>query len=489
MTQKTKLVPVTREPALLPERDADKSPVLECIDLGITFGGLKAVDSFNITIGRTEIAGLIGPNGAGKTTIFNLLTKVYQPTHGTILLNGRDIHGLNTAQINRAGIARTFQNIRLFQNLSVEENITTAMDTQMHYNMAEGILRLPRFWREERVVHERAMELLSIFHMEELADAKAGSLPYGAQRRLEILRALATNPCLLLLDEPAAGMNPSETAELMENIRSIRDTFKIAVLLIEHDMNLVMNICEGIAVLNFGRIIAKGSPDDIHVYYGSIHAVKGVSFEVNEGEVVTLIGANGAGKSTILNTISGLLHPKMGSVLFEGHDLKGVAPHKIVEHGLAQVPEGRHIFQQMTVEENLQMGAYTQPNSTIEPGIADVYERFPRLKERRRQIAGTLSGGEQQMLAMGRALMSKPKLLMLDEPSMGLAPILVEQIFDIIRELHAAGTTILLVEQNAQAALSVADRAYVLETGKISLTGTGAELMASDAVRKAYLGG
>ena len=263
MTQKTKLVPVSREPALLPERDADKSPVLECIDLGITFGGLKAVDSFNITIGRTEIAGLIGPNGAGKTTIFNLLTKVYQPTHGTILLNGKDIHGLSTAQINRAGIARTFQNIRLFQNLTVEENITTAMDTQMHYNMVDGILHLPRYWREEKVVHERALELLSIFHMEKFADAKAGSLPYGAQRRLEILRALATNPCLLLLDEPAAGMNPSETAELMENIRSIRDTFKIAVLLIEHDMNLVMNICEGIAVLNFGRIIAKGSPDDI----------------------------------------------------------------------------------------------------------------------------------------------------------------------------------------------------------------------------------
>ena len=229
--------------------------------------------------------------------------------------------------------------------------------------------------------------------------------------------------------------------------------------------------------------------DDIHVYYGSIHAVKGVSFEVNEGEVVTLIGANGAGKSTILNTVSGLLHPKTGSVVFEGRDLKGVAPHKIVEYGLAQVPEGRHIFQQMSVEENLQMGAYTQPNATVEPGIADVYERFPRLAERHRQIAGTLSGGEQQMLAMGRALMSRPKLLMLDEPSMGLAPILVEQIFDIIRELHSAGTTILLVEQNAQAALSVADRAYVLETGRISLTGTGAELMASDAVRKAYLGG
>ncbi len=228
--------------------------------------------------------------------------------------------------------------------------------------------------------------------------------------------------------------------------------------------------------------------DGLHVYYGSIHAVKGVSFEVNAGEIVTLIGANGAGKSTVLNTISGLLRPSGGSVFFEDRDLKGVAPHRIVAHGLAQVPEGRHIFQQMTVEENLEMGAYTKPGGTA-AGIADVYARFPRLAERRRQIAGTLSGGEQQMLAMGRALMSGPKLLMLDEPSMGLAPILVEQIFDLIRELHAAGTTILLVEQNAQAALSVADRAYVLETGRVTLSGTGAELMTSDAVRKAYLGG
>jgi branched-chain amino acid transport system ATP-binding protein len=260
---KTKLVPVNRSVALLPERDAAISPILECIDLGVTFGGLKAVDNFDITIGRTEIAGLIGPNGAGKTTIFNLLTKVYQPTHGTILLDGKDIHSMTTAQVNRAGIARTFQNIRLFSELTVEENITVAMSSQIKYNMASGIFRLPSFWKGERIAHERAMELLSIFHMEQFANAKAGSLPYGAQRRLEILRALATNPCLLLLDEPAAGMNPSETAELMENIRTIRDTFKIAVLLIEHDMSLVMNICEGIAVLSFGRIIAKGSPEDI----------------------------------------------------------------------------------------------------------------------------------------------------------------------------------------------------------------------------------
>ena len=260
---KTKLVPVNRSVALLPERDAKVSPILECIDLGVTFGGLKAVDNFDITIGRTEIAGLIGPNGAGKTTIFNLLTKVYQPTHGTILLDGKDIHSMTTAQVNRAGIARTFQNIRLFSELTVEENITVAMSSQIKYNMASGIFRLPSFWKGERIAHERAMELLSIFHMEQFANAKAGSLPYGAQRRLEILRALATNPCLLLLDEPAAGMNPSETAELMENIRTIRDTFKIAVLLIEHDMSLVMNICEGIAVLSFGRIIAKDSPEDI----------------------------------------------------------------------------------------------------------------------------------------------------------------------------------------------------------------------------------
>ena len=260
---KTKLVPVNRSVALLPERDASISPILECIDLGVTFGGLKAVDNFDITIGRTEIAGLIGPNGAGKTTNFKLLPKVYQPTPGTILLDGKDIHGMTTAQVNRAGIARTFQNIRLFSELTVEENITVAMSSQIKYNMASGIFRLPSFWKGERIAHERAMELLSIFHMEQFASAKAGSLPYGAQRRLEILRALATNPCLLLLDEPAAGMNPSETAELMENIRTIRDTFKIAVLLIEHDMSLVMNICEGIAVLSFGRIIAKGSPEDI----------------------------------------------------------------------------------------------------------------------------------------------------------------------------------------------------------------------------------
>ena len=228
--------------------------------------------------------------------------------------------------------------------------------------------------------------------------------------------------------------------------------------------------------------------ENLNVYYGSIHAVKGISFEVNQGEIVTLIGANGAGKSTTLNTITGLLHSRTGSVTFLGEALGKVPPHKVVNKGLALVPEGRRVFLQMTVEENLEMGAFTRSGTAAED-MERVYTLFPRLKERRRQIAGTLSGGEQQMLAMGRALMSRPKLLMLDEPSMGLAPILVEQIFDIIRDLHQAGTTILLVEQNAQAALSVADRGYVLETGRIVTSGTGKELLASPAIKKAYLGG
>ncbi len=247
----------------LTERDKDKRPVLDVRGLGIDFGGLTAVDNFNLMIGRNEICGLIGPNGAGKTTVFNLLTNVYPPSRGSILLDGVPTAGKKTYQVNRMGVARTFQNIRLFKDLSVIDNVKVGLHESMNYRLAEALLRLPSYWKQEKATTEQAYELLDIFHMADLAGVQAGGLPYGAQRRLEIIRALATRPKLLLLDEPAAGMNPSETAELTEVIGRIREEFDIAILLIEHDMNLVMGICEGIAVLNFGRVIAKGTPDEI----------------------------------------------------------------------------------------------------------------------------------------------------------------------------------------------------------------------------------
>lgn len=270
----SKLIPMPTN-NLLTERDVDKPPILEARHLGIDFGGLTAVDNFDIAIGQTEIAGLIGPNGAGKTTVFNLLTKVYQPTRGTILLDAKDTAGMNTIQINQAGIARTFQNIRLFKNLTVLDNVLIGLHNSMNCHLTESIFRLPRYWKQEKQARERALDLLSIFQMQDLAKYQAGALPYGAQRRLEIVRALGTNPKLLLLDEPAAGMNPSETAGLMENIRKIRDSFQIAIMLIEHDMNLVMGICEGIAVLNYGKIIAKGTPEEIQANPAVIEAYLG----------------------------------------------------------------------------------------------------------------------------------------------------------------------------------------------------------------------
>ncbi len=257
-----KMVPVPSR-GIIPERDVDKRPILECSHIGIDFGGLTAVDEFTLTIGRTEIAGLIGPNGAGKTTVFNLLTNVYQPTRGTILLDGLPTAGKTTAQINRMGIARTFQNIRLFSNMSVIDNVKVGLNNSIKEGFAASVTHTFGYRKAEKAAKERALELLDFFSMADMANAEAGSLPYGAQRRLEIVRALATNPSIILLDEPAAGMNPSETAELMENIRRIRDTFRIAVMLIEHDMSLVMNICEGICVLDHGKVIAKGTPDEI----------------------------------------------------------------------------------------------------------------------------------------------------------------------------------------------------------------------------------
>ena len=265
----------TIDTVVIPERDKPRIPVLEMKGLGIDFGELTALDDFSLTVGPTEIAGIIGPNGAGKTTLFNLLTKVYQPTRGSFMFDGNDTSGMNTVQISRLGIARTFQNIRLFDKLTVGENVITAMQDGIDYGLFSGIFHGIKYRKQEKFAREYALKLLSIFDMEDVIDEQAGSLPYGAQRRVEIVRALATGPKVLLLDEPAAGMNPSETTELMNNIRKIRDMFGIAIILIEHDMSLVMNVCEDIAVLNFGRIIAKGKPEEIQKNPAVIEAYLG----------------------------------------------------------------------------------------------------------------------------------------------------------------------------------------------------------------------
>lgn len=265
---------------LFREQDAGKQPVLDVRNLGIDFGGLTAVDGFSMTIGPTEISGLIGPNGAGKTTIFNLLTSVYQPTRGSILIKGIDTKGMTTSKVNKLGIARTFQNIRLFDDMTALDNVKVGMHNEIKCSFLASLLHLPSYYSAERKANERAMELLTFMGLEDLADQKAGSLPYGVQRRLEICRALASNPAIILLDEPAAGMNPSETTELMHQIRRIRDTFQIAIFLIEHDMNLVMNVCEGIAVVNYGKIIAKGTPEEIRNDPAVIEAYLGKKNEV-----------------------------------------------------------------------------------------------------------------------------------------------------------------------------------------------------------------
>ena len=490
--------------------------MLEVTSLGISFGGLRAVDELSMKIEKGGLVGLIGPNGAGKTTVFNMLTGVYRPTDGGIRLDGQNLIGKKPHEICKLGVARTFQNIRLFSGLTVLDNVKTGLHNEISYTLAESLLHLGSYRKKERQMDEKAMELLRVFDLENVAGYQAANLPYGKQRKLEIARALATDPKLLLLDEPAAGMNPNETGELMETIELVRQRFGVTVLLIEHDMKLVSGICEYLYVLNFGRLLAEGTParcsaiprssrptwankkggtdmamlevKDINVYYGLIHALRDVSFEVNEGEVVALIGANGAGKTTTLHTITGLLPSKSGTVTFEGKNITKMPGHAIVRLGMSHVPEGRRVFAGLTVRENLRMGAYTRPKSEIEDSLAEVYKRFPRLEERKNQAAGTLSGGEQQMLAMGRALMAKPRILLLDEPSMGLSPLFVSEVFKIIQEVSAAGTTVLLVEQNAKKALSIADRAYVLETGKIIHSGKASDLLNDDAIKKAYLG-
>lgn len=522
--------------------------LLEIQDVSKRFGGVSALSHVDLTIDAGEIFSVIGPNGAGKTTLFNLITGIFPPSAGRVTFRGLDVlfggdflgvsnrFGIRRRRsvhdVTRLGVARTFQNIRLFPEMTALENVMVGVDAHSRSTLVATLLGTRSYRREVDETRRRALELLEFVGIRRYSGELSKNLAYGDQRRVEIARALGTGPKLLLLDEPAAGMNPSEERILMQLIEKVRES-GVTVLLIEHDMKVVMGISDRIAVLDFGVKIAEGparevqaNPDvikaylgsgttelkrrpadvgtraesttpllevrDLQVNYGVIEAVKGVSLRVHGGEVVALIGSNGAGKSTILRTISGLQSPRRGSILLDGHPIQGAQPHRTVRLGIGHAPEGRRILSRMTVRENLQL-AYREASRsgyrTREREALDgMYDLFPVLKERASEQSGALSGGQQQMLAIGRALIAEPRLLMLDEPSMGLAPIMVDRIFEIIQSINRRGTTVLLVEQNAQMALLISARAYVLESGRVVLADESAKLMGNDLVRRAYLG-
>jgi ABC-type branched-subunit amino acid transport system ATPase component len=475
----------------------------------MAFGGLRVVDGLDLHVDEGEIVSVIGPNGAGKTTLFNLVTGIYEPTEGDIRFAGESISGLEPHKITRKGIARTFQTLRLFLNMTVRENVMAAAYGHTRAGALRAMLRTPGQRREEREIRALAEQRLAFFGERLMGyrwDQPAYSLSYANRRRLEIARATATNPRLLLLDEPAAGMNPRETQEITELIGQLRGEGGYTILVIEHDMHVVEGISDRVVALDHGVKIAEGTfgavatdprvgepaplleLDGVNTYYGQIHILEDSNLKVGEGELVCLLGGNASGKSTTLKTILGLVRPRTGAVRLAGEDVTGLPTAYRIRRGLAIVPENRRLFGPMTVLENLEMGAYLRPRADLKEEFERVYTLFPLLYERRSQLAGTLSGGEQQMVAMGRALMSKPKLLLMDEPSMGLAPILVERSFEIIQQVNQAGVAMLIVEQNANVSLSIADRGYVLSTGRIVLEGRAAELLENGGLRKAYLG-
>jgi ABC-type branched-subunit amino acid transport system ATPase component len=509
-----------------------EGPLLRIENVSVHFGGLKAVSEVSFNVEEGSITALIGPNGAGKTTLFNAVSRLQHMTDGRIWFEDTELTKLDAASAARLGMARTFQNLRIFVNMSVLENVLVGCHRHEKSGFWGGGLGFPSQRREEKRSRAQAMDALTLVGLQDQANLRASSLPYGQQRLVEIARALASEPRLLLLDEPAAGTNASEREDLIARIATIREA-GVTVLLVEHDMDLVMDISDVVNVLDYGKLIASGTPEKIQqdqkviaaylgagrgerdlcatrdlvdgescpvpedmlvienlvTAYGSIEALHGVSLTVPKGMVVAVLGANGAGKSTLLHTISGIVRSSHGRVLYQGADITRLAPEKIVARGLCQVPEGRQLFPSLSVEDNLIVGASgRRDRSTLADDIAYVYDLFPVLGERRKQEAGTLSGGEQQMLAIGRGLAGHPSLLLLDEPSMGLAPMTVERIFEALAKLNERGITMLMVEQNAEMALSIAHLAVVLVTGDVVLSGTATKLRQDDRVRASYLG-
>jgi ABC-type branched-subunit amino acid transport system ATPase component/ABC-type branched-subunit amino acid transport system permease subunit len=510
--------------------------LLRLDDVTVQFGGVTAVNQVSLAIPQGSVSALLGPNGAGKTTLFNVISALQKPSGGQVFFGGKAVGKMHPAEVARLGLARTFQNLRLFSNMSVLENVMVGRHRHERAGFVTAALGLHK--REEAESRRRSLDALAVMGLEQLADRPVTALPYGQQRLVEIARALATEPRLLLLDEPAAGMNATEKRQLVERIAAIREA-GVTVLLVEHDLSMVMAIADTVNVLNFGRLIASGPPDEtqrdpavIEAYlgvkhgeeygtldaetvqaahdspfrrnedegpvlevrslstkYGSISAIREISLGVYPGEIVAVLGSNGAGKTTLLRTISGILRPHDGAVVYKGEDITRLPAQAIARKGVGHVPEGRHIFPTLSVVDNLKLGACCRTDKSQIAGDLDwVFDVFPRLADRRGQTAGTLSGGEQQMLAIGRGLMGRPNLMLLDEPSMGLAPMLVETIFEALVKLNSNGLTMLVVEQNAKLLLSIAHHAFVLQTGRVALFGTAAELACDERVKALYLG-
>ncbi len=506
-----------------------RTPVLEASGLSCNFGGLAAVSNVSFAAYTGEILGIIGPNGAGKTTLFNLITGLVKPSAGEVRVQGQTATGLDPHQVASSGVARTFQHIRLFETQSVLENVLAGCHLQGSSSVLGALARSAAHANREAQAVAQARKALALVDTSLLTREASlvRHLSYPDRRRVEVARAIATGARLLLLDEPAAGMTPEEITAMVDDIVALRNQ-GYTIVVIEHHMDLIAAACDRVIALDHGEVIATGAPQEVAAHpeviraylgsakktskppsppkaptsrvapilelagvrasYGPAEVLQGIDIEVRPGEVIALLGANAAGKSTAIKTIMGRLRPSSGEIRFAGRRIDGRTTNEIVRMGIGIVPEGRRVFYELTVLENLEAaGSRAESHGPAQSQMEQVLSLFPVLAERRSQLAGTLSGGEQQMLAIARALVASPQLICMDEPSMGLAPIMVDRVMDAIREINHAGTAVLLVEQNARAALSVADRAYVLRDGRIVASGTSDEILADDTLASAYL--